>query len=66
MSRNIYTDWQVEVVLSAGKKFYRVFRVINPQEKDSNANREKRGGLYDKYADADRLRNVLNAEGANR
>ena len=56
-------EWQVEMVISGGKKFYRVFRVKDPNQEDSSKNRETRGGLYDKYIDADRLRKVMNAEG---
>lgn len=55
-------EWQVEMVLSGGKKFYRVFRIKDPAQPDSKDNRETRGGLYEKYHDADYLRNTLNAE----
>ena len=55
-------EWQVEMVLSGGKKFYRVFRLKDPDQPDSTDNRETRGGLYEKYIDADRLRNAANSE----
>ena len=59
-------EWQVEMVLQASKKFYRVFRFKDPEKEDKPENRETRGGLYDSYHDADRLRNVLNAEEAGK
>lgn len=55
-------EWQVEMKLSGGKKFYQVFRTIDPSKPDTTDNREKRGGLYASYLDADRLRNTLNEE----
>lgn len=54
--------WQVEIVISGGKKLYRVFRIKDPTKKDTSDNRETRGGLYDSYIDADRLRRILNEE----
>ena len=54
--------WQVEIVISGGKKYYRVFRVKDPAKPDTADNRESRGGLHEKYIDADRLRCTLNGE----
>jgi len=55
-------EWHVEMRLSGGKKFYQAFRIKDPHKEDSEENRERRGGLYENYHDADRLRNILNAE----
>lgn len=56
------SEWQVEMVISGGKKFYRVFRIKDPDQGDSSKNRETRGGRYEKYIDADRLRKVMNTD----
>ena len=58
--------WQVELTLSGGKKFFRVFRLKDPDREYSTENRETRGGLYERYIDADRLRNTLNVEEARK
>jgi hypothetical protein len=59
MSEEDKRKWQVELTISGGKKFYRVFRFRDPNGEDTSENRESRG-LYERYQDADRLREILN------
>ena len=61
-----HSKWKTRTVITAGKKFYQVYRLIDDHRADVETNRETRGGYYERLYDAEHLAAVLNAEEISR
>ena len=59
-----HSKWTTRTVISAGKRFYQVYRLIDTKYGHCERNRETRGGYYERLIDAEMLAARLNAEEA--
>lgn len=59
-----HNKWKTRVVITAGKRFYQVYRLIDEKYGDTEANRETRGGYYEQLIDAELLAARLNLKEA--
>ena len=56
------SKWTTRAVISAGRKFYQVYRLIDTKYGLCERNCETRGGFYESLFDAEMLAARLNAE----
>ena len=59
-----HNKWKTRVVITAGKRFYQVYRLIDEKYGDAEVNRETRGGYYEQLIDAELLAARLNLKEA--
>lgn len=56
------SKWKTRKLISGGKGFYQVYRLIDTKYGENDLNRETRGGYYERLFDAEMLAARLNNE----